>query len=49
MASVSKRKVFISGKDLKKAVLNANKKLESKNKSLEKSIKDQKGQLKSLV
>ena len=48
MASVSKRKIFISGKDLKKAVVSANKKLESKNKSFEKSIKDQKGQLKSL-
>jgi chromosome segregation ATPase len=48
MASVSKRKVFISGKDLKKAVVNANKKLESKNKSFEKSIKDQEKQLKSL-
>jgi chromosome segregation ATPase len=40
MASVSKRKIFISGKDLKKAVVNANKKLESRNKFFEKSIKD---------
>ena len=48
MGSISKRKIPISNKDLKKAVVNANKKLESKNKSLEKSIKDQKGQLKSL-
>jgi len=48
MGSISKRKIPISNKDLKKAVLNANKKLESRNKSLEKSIKDQEGQLKSL-
>ena len=48
MGSISKRKIPISNKDLKKAVVNVNKKLESKNKSLEKSIKDQKGQLKSL-
>ena len=48
MAQVNKRSLPISDKDLKKAVVNANKKLEARKKSLEKSIKDQKGQLKSL-
>ena len=40
MAKIGKRKVFISNKDLKQSILNANKKLESKNKNLESSIKD---------
>ena len=48
MANLSKPQIQFSKSDFKKAVLKANKKLESKNQSLEKSIKDQERQLKSL-
>ena len=43
-----KKRIPISAKDLKQAVLKRNKVLESRNKSLESSNKDQEGQLKSL-
>ena len=40
MGSVSKRKIPISNKDLKKSILSANKYFETKNKRLESTIKD---------
>ena len=43
-----KRKIPISAKDLKQAILKKNKKIESKNKALESSIKDKEKELKSL-
>ena len=48
MASIGKPKVRISSKDLKQAVLNKNKSLESKNKVIESSLKDKEKELKSL-
>ena len=48
MANLSKPQIQFTKSDFKKASLNANKKLEAKNKSIEKAIKDQKKQLKSL-
>jgi len=43
-----KRRIPISAKDLKQAVLKKNKSLESKNKALESSVKDKEKELKSL-
>ena len=48
MATLGKRKIRISPKDLKQAVLKKNKSLESKNKVLESSLKDKEKELKSL-
>ena len=48
MASVSRRKIPISNKDLKKSIVDANKSFERKNKFLESSIKDKGKELKSL-
>ena len=48
MGSIGKRKVTVSGKDLKQAVLKKNKSLESKNKVLESSLKDKEKEFKSL-
>ena len=48
MGSISKRKVTISGKDLKQAILKKNKSLEARNKAIESSLKDKEKELKSL-
>ena len=48
MGSIGKRKVTVSGKDLKQAILKKNKSLQASNKVLESSIKDQENQLKFL-
>ena len=48
MAKIGKRKIFISNKDLKQAVLKKNKALEARNKTIESSLKDKEKELKSL-
>ena len=48
MGSISKRKVTVSGKDLKQAILKKNKSLEARNKAIESSLKDMEKELKSL-
>ena len=48
MATLGKRKIRISPKDLKQAVLKKNKSLESKNQILESSLTDKGKELKSL-
>ena len=48
MASIGKPKIPIKASDLKQAIFNKNKSLESKNKALEYSLQDQEKQLKSL-
>jgi chromosome segregation ATPase len=48
MGSIGKRKVTVSGKDLKQAILKKNKSLEAKNNSLKSSIKNKEKELKSL-
>ena len=48
MGSIGKRKVTVSGKDLKQAVLKKNKSLEAKNKAIESSLKNKEKELKSL-
>ena len=48
MATLSKRKITINKKDLKQAVLNANKKLDARNKTLKDEVKTKENEIKSL-